>query len=138
MSFDYSKYCNDKLFATFPELRDNHEYKKIIRDALDRGETSAHGIYEDVFCPYVLDLIKKGDKESKEKAHKAFSLVEEIINHPNFEVTCIAYVGFIEKFTAEMKPMKDVEKYLSPKSLEAAREIAQKWFGRNPLTWEEE
>lgn len=146
--FAFSKYCNKKLFETFPELRNldvkppmkfsPRTYQEIIEDALKDPKYGAHGIYEDAFCPYVLDLIKKNDKESRKKVKKAFELIEELVQHENYDVRCLAEVGFIEGFICKLQPTKDVERYLLPKSLEAAREIANEYLIFNPQTWEEE
>ena len=137
--FHYSQYCNHKLLSAFPEILENLEYKKIIDNAIkDSQKLSAHGIYEDVFCPFVLDLIQKPDKESRQKLKKALNLIEEIANHEDFNINNVAYVSFIERFTSDIKPMKNVEKYLGPKSLKMAREIARERYGRNPNTWEPE
>lgn len=146
-TFSFSEFCNQKLFKTFPELLDHPHYQAIIQNALeygnlpgalDCGDTSAHGIYEDAFCYYVLELIKSNDKESKKKVKKAFALIEELTHEEDFEVRCVAKVSFIEPFLSKIEPMKEVEKYLGPKSLEMAREIASFRFGMNPRTWKKE
>ena len=150
-TFDYSKHCNKKLFEKFPELLEYSKYGAYIQEAYEIGvmllddetetrDSSAHLIYEDVFCNYVLDLIKNPHaiKNTRQKLKAAFDLIEELANHEEFEVRCVAEVSFIEKFTHDLKPMKDVEKYLGPTSLKMAREIAQERYGRNPVTWEEE
>lgn len=145
LTFHFSQYCNNKLLSAFPELLDHPDYKKMIEDALAEdalgaGSSSAHTIYESVFFRFVLHLMqqRQSSKESRDKLKVAFDLIEEIANHKDFETRCVVKVSFIEPFTAAMKPMKDVEKYLGPKSLEMARDIAQSLFGRNPDTWEEE
>ena len=133
---DYNKLCYEKFIACFPELLNNVEYSEMIEEAIEIG---AHILYEDVFCAYVLKLIdKKGSEETEKKIEAAFNLIEELVNHENFDVRNVAEVSFIERFVAELEPMKDVEKYLGPTSLRKARIIAHKWFGYNPFTWEKE
>lgn len=138
MKIEYSNFCNEKLFSLIPELIDSVEYKDIIKDALEDQRLSAHGIYEDALCPFVLDLIQKNDRESKKKIEKIFHLIEEIARNENFYISNVAYVSFIEPFIAKVKPMKDATKYLEPKSLEMAREIAEDRYGCNARTWEKE
>jgi hypothetical protein len=135
--FDYSAYCIKRLFLDFPELKDDPRYKEEINEA-NNFEKKAHDLYERVFCHYVLDLIQQQKIDDKEKIKKAFDLIEQLAQHAEFEVRCVAEVSFIEPFTCYLEPMKDVEKYLGPKSLEMAREIAHERYGRNPNTWERE
>ena len=130
---DYNSYCNQLLFEYVPELFDTQIYKDTVNYY---GNQSAGFLYETAFVPYVLSLIKECKKNSKEKLDKAFDLIEKIIQHDDFNVRCIAEVEFIEPFIAKIEPTKDVEKYLRPKSLETAREVARKCFTINPQTWE--
>lgn len=135
--FNYNQYCINRLLETFPELKDNERYRGDIEDGL-RFESGAHDIFERVLCSYVLDMLNHKDFKDHAKMKKAFDLIENLINHEDFEVRCVAKVSFIEPFTCYMKPMQNVENYLEPKSLEMAREIAKERYGRNPITWEEE
>ncbi|AIK96198.1 DUF7674 family protein [Candidatus Odyssella acanthamoebae] len=136
--FDFSKYCNDKLFATFPKLFKDDRYKKIIHETLGDPELTAHTIYEDVFFDYVFSLISEDSLKNKAEIKKAFELIEELANHEDIETRCVVDVSFIEPLLAKLKPTRDIEKYLGSKSLEMAREIGASMFGFNPITWEKE
>lgn len=138
MKAEHSEFCNNKLFVLLPELLNDLKYQPIIQDALEDERLSAHGIYEDILCPFVLELIQKNDKKSKKKIVQFFDLIEEIASNSNFYISNVAYVSFIEKFIHDISSMKDVEKYLGPISLDMAREIAKERYGRNPTTWEKE
>lgn len=130
---DYNVYCNQVLVKNFPDLLETPLYKETVSYY---GNQSAGFLYETAFLPYVLDLIKKDNTANKKKIDKAFNLIEEMLGHENFHVRCVAEVEFIEPFVATLEPTKDVEKYLRPKSLAAARDLARKWFKINPETWE--
>ena len=137
---DFSTYCKDRLFKEIPEINSlDSPLREALEDAL-KNNFGAHIIYDDVFCPYVLSLIdgKSNLKSNRQILDRSFNLVEELANNEDFEVRCVAKVSFVEPFTSKIKPMKDVEKYLKPTSLQMAREIAKEQFGRNPETWEEE
>ncbi|MBW8309449.1 MAG: hypothetical protein K0M45_07440 [Candidatus Paracaedibacteraceae bacterium] len=135
--FDFSKYCNEKLFATFPELLQDKRYQETISSGLQR-EYGAHGIYEDVFFDYVISLISDDSGKNKAEIKKAFELIEELANHEDFETRCVAEVSFIEPLLDKLESTKDIEKYVGPRSLQMAREIGSFRFGFNPITWEKE
>ena len=130
---NFNIYCNQALFENIPELFETPRYQETVRYY---GDQSAGFLYETAFVPYVLDLIKDSSFESKKKLNKAFELIEHLIQNDDFHVRCVAEVEFIEPFLAMLEPTRDVEKYLRPKSLEIAKEIARKYFKINPETWE--
>ena len=136
--FDFNQYCNDAFFQYFSKLKDNSLYTLSIKEALERTETGSHGIYEDVLCPYILDIIESNDRFFQKDIDHVFNLIEELITHECFEVRCVAEVSFIERFVHDLKPRRDVEKYLKPASLQAARNVAVERYGINPYTWEVE
>lgn len=135
--FDFSKYCNDKLFSAFPELLQDERYQKTISREL-QTEYGAHGIYEDVFFDYVFSLIFENPLKNKAEIKKAFELIEELANHEDIETRCVAKVSFIEPLLDKLKPTKDIEKYVGPQSLQMAKDIGSFRFGFNPITWEKE
>lgn len=130
---DYNNYCKKVLFKNFPELLETLSYKKAVKYGDDE---SAGIIYERIFVSYILQLIKDGDSKNKKKISKAFKMIENLLQHNDFNVRCVAEVEFIEPFLVKLKPTKDVEKYLMPKSLAVARELARRWFKINPNNWE--
>ncbi|WP_010304010.1 DUF7674 family protein [Candidatus Odyssella thessalonicensis] len=136
--YDYSTYCNEALFESFPELLDFSKYKEIIAEACEDYQYSAHSIYEQVLCDYILSILEKKDSLSRSSLKKAFELIEELVQHENFEVRCVAKVSFIEPFLDKVNPTRGVQKYLKPASLKAAQEIAAQRFGLNPITWEKD
>jgi hypothetical protein len=128
---DHNQYCKEKLFSEFPEIIYLPSYKK----ALELGDDESAGIiFDRIFVPYILNLINKNPKDKNVK--RAFKMIEEMLQHKNFDVMCVAKVEFIEPFLNKIQPTKDIEKYLLPKSLEAARDLARKWFKIDPNTWE--
>lgn len=139
-TFNYSEYCLKQLFQNIPEIPNlEGELKEELKYILDGG-LGAHTVYEDVFCYFVLDLINKQNPNQKEKEiiRRSFELIEELANHEDFDVRCVADVSFIEPLLDKIEPTKKIEEYLHPKSLEMAREIARSQFGLNPYTWEKE
>jgi hypothetical protein len=101
----------------------------------DKSTFTAYNLYEDILCPYCISLIKKEDNHSLEIVKRIMILIESLIKHQDFQVQCLAKVGFLEKLVHDLSPRKDLEKYLLHKSLEAARIIAKKMYGLNPYTW---
>jgi hypothetical protein len=137
-TFNFNEHCNKRLFEEFPELRENPKYKETIDDHLTDEETGSHGVYEDAFCYYVLDLIQKNDPKDEAKIKHAFGFIEELIQHEDFNVRCIAKVGFIEAFICKLEPTTDIPKYLGSKSLKAAKDLCATFIKINPITWEKE
>jgi hypothetical protein len=128
--FDSNTYAFKKLLQHVPEINNlEGDLKKTFLDHQDHESPLVTLIYEDVLCPYFLSLIKKTDKESKDITKRIINLIEELANHDDFEVRCIAQVGFLERLVHDMNPRKDLEKYLLPASLELAKEIAWDRFG---------
>ena len=86
-------------------------------------------IYEDVLCPYFLSLIHKTNKKSQDIAKRIINLIEDLAGHKNIEVRDFIRVGFCEPLIPKLNPCSDIEKYLLPKSLELAKDIAWNRFG---------
>lgn len=133
--FNYETYCKDKLESILPGFQKKWEQQANLPVI---QEVDAYMLYERALLDdYVFEAIRRMDKSDKRNLYNIFNLIEELIQHPNFNVQCLAEVGFIEPFVATLEPKRDVEKYLRPKSLETARALARKWFKINPETWEE-
>ena len=124
-------FCHEELLKAVPEIIQTKEYQEVVDYFKD---CSAGFIYESALLPYVIKLIQENPKDKK--LDNIFDMIERIIKHDDFDIRCVAKVEFIEPFLLEIKPTKDVEKYLRPKSLAAARELARKWFKIDPDTWE--
>jgi hypothetical protein len=134
-TFNYSEYCIERFLQTFSNLKDNPQYKEDVEEALAH-EKGAHDLYERVLCAYVLNMIKQKKLEDSQKIKEVFQFIEELMQHEDFEVRCVAKVSFIEPLLDKIEPTKEIEKYLGPFSLEAARNIGSFRFGLNPITWE--
>ncbi len=133
--FNFREYCINKLLEQVPEIREiRTSYGKTLEDLEDWVTI----IYEDLLCEYVLSLIHRDNLKEKDVLKRAFDLIEELARHENFDVRCVAQVGFLEKFVANLEPTSGIEKYLKfrPHALELAREIANLCFGLDPHTWE--
>jgi len=136
----FNKYCLNVLFNKIPEIdSDLNPYRYILKEYEGSG-LGCYLYYEDIFCPFVLELINKNQKtvHEKELIKRCFLLIEELSNHKSFEVRCVAKIGFLERLVAEIIPTKRIEEYVLPKSLELAREIGFERYGFNPITWEKE
>jgi hypothetical protein len=136
--FNYSEYCNEELFREFPYLLSIKKYLETFEDIqgyCKRG--TAHAIYEDIFCNYVVDLFQK--KESNhELLEKAFFLIEKIASHENSDTVNVAEVSFLEPLLDKIKPAKLVVPYLGKESLKLAKHTATQWYGwdADPGTWD--
>ena len=107
-----------------------------FKSDLEDYEGLATFIFDIVVARYFIHLIKQETQEANKTVKKIARLVEDLVIHENFNVRCIAEVGFIEGLICKMEPTKDVEKYLLPESLKKAREIGHHMFGYDPVTWE--
>lgn len=129
-NFDWNKYCMDALFRKIPEINNLEEPLKSEFDWYKKDDPLlTHCIYESVLCPYFLLLIKRDDEQSKDTVKRIVELIEELANHKDFEVRCVAQVSFCEPLLYKLKPPKDIEKYLLPKSLELAKQTGWDIFG---------
>ena len=136
---DFNNYCLKMLFTNIPEL---HSLEGLLKEELDWHNSigpMAHLIYDDVFTPFTLERLNKANptEADNDLITRVFNLIEELLHHEDFEVRCVAEVSFLEPLLDKIKPMGRLEQYLLPKSLEAARCIAERWYGRNPYTWEQ-
>jgi hypothetical protein len=140
-NFDFNKYCLDKLFSSIPEIKSiKGELQEELQRALHKGY-GAHIIYEDIFSYFISDFInKKSDltEEEKQIVERSFKLIEELAHHEDFEVRCVVEVSFIEPLLDKIKPMKKIEEYILPKSLEMAREVVRERYELDPITWEKD
>ncbi len=131
--FDYSKYCLEQLFKRVPEIKNIKEeplksdLKWYMEDSSDPNV--AHGIYESVLCGYYVQLIKNPTEDNKKIMNKIMCLVDDLAGHENYYVRNVIQVSFCEPLIPELSPYSDVEKYLLPKALDLAKEIAWSVFG---------
>lgn len=139
IKFDYNQYCIEMLFECVPEIKniDDPELREDFEWYAKGSPLLSHCVYQDVLCKYFLMLIKKKDKKSKEIVNHIVNLIEKLASHGDFQVRCVADVSFCEPLLDQLKPKKDIEKYLLPKSLELARDVGKRMFDLDPLTWEE-
>ncbi len=136
--FDFNSYCMEQLINYVPEINDpNEELGKRYQEYIDYyKEILVYLIYEDILCPYFMDIVKQSDSYSQDTAKRIAKLIDHLLRHKDFNVQCVADVGFLEKLVHDMKPRKDLEKYLLPYSLEIARKVGKTMYGLNPRTWE--
>jgi hypothetical protein len=131
--FDYSKYCLDQLFKRVPEINDlNEPFKSYLKDDIESSKDNphiAHSTYEGVLCGYYVQLIKNPTEDNKKIMNKIMCLVDDLAGHENYYVRNVIQVSFCEPLIPELNPYSDVEKYLLPKALDLAKEIAWSVFG---------
>ncbi len=141
MEFDFNTYTLDELFKMIPEIKNLTsniklpDYYKPIKDTLEfyMKDPMAYLIYEDVVCPYFLWLIANKDKNKENSLiiARIAKLIDDLLQHEESSVRCVAEVGFLERFVHDLKPTKDVEKYLLPQSLEVAKRVGRNMYGFN-------
>jgi hypothetical protein len=134
---EVKKFTLDLLFRYVPEIENLDDEK--LKAEFEWQKTDPllpYIVYEDVLCPYYMLLLKRNDKKSKEIAKRIKELIELLANHHEFEVRCLAKVGFLEKLVHDIKPRKLLDKVLLPKSLEMAKSIAKNAYDLDPYTWE--
>ena len=135
--YNFKKYCLEILYEKVPEINNLEEpLKSDLEFHLEDDEPLVYCIYEDVVAIYFMQLIKKKDRKSLDIVRRIAELIEEFVEHENFDVRCLVKVGFLESLLSRIEPRKDVEKYLLPKTLEMARAVGKHMYGFDPQTWE--
>jgi hypothetical protein len=125
--FNYND-CLKILFQRIPEIKNLKEpLKSKLADHLKDNLTTC--IFEDVVCYYFLDLMKDNSRSSEEIMKRISQLIEDFVTHSENTVRGLGEVGFIEALLAKLEPPSDIEKYLLPHSLEAAKRIGWDIFG---------
>lgn len=108
------------LLKTFPELRKEYDENK------DYLENLPHLVYEDIFVPYIKEMLKK-DKET-ENINKIFQFIENMINCTDEKVQEVAVVSVLEPLVAEREIVIQLKRSMCKKSIESF-EIMEKAFG---------
>lgn len=108
--FNYDKYCIKLLLNNISEIKNLDEPLKSTFEwyAKDNKTFLAYSLYEDILCPYFIMLTTKKDDNSKQIIIRIAILIESLITHKNFQVRCVAEVGFLEKLVYDMNPRKDL------------------------------
>lgn len=106
--FDFRQYCLAKLLETVPEIEQLPRFVKNKDWFYYQGIPLTHAMYEDVLRYYFLELIDKKDLASRRKVKKIAKLIDDLLHHENFQVRCIAEVGFLEGLLSRLDRQKQI------------------------------
>ena len=126
--FDPDQYCLDRLIKVAPEICKIEPFKSEFEWHHDKYGPNVHCIYEDVLRPYFLSLLDKSGFVSRKALKKIAELIDELLQHEDFDVMCIAKIGFLEGLLHDLYGQGRItliEKYLLPHSVKVAKELAK-------------